>query len=116
MKRAAALSNLLQALALIGSVVIAFNGLAYSYRLVKWGFDEHWHFTYVSGWGFPFLAHLEYIIPALLLIAPYWLFVRARALARYKASRTLINAFVAAGLLLFALASVLESWLAKSFP
>jgi hypothetical protein len=105
-----------QVLALLGGVLTAFNGLSYFYRLAKWGVAEHWHFLYVTGWGFPFLAHLETVLLALLLIAPRWMIARTRAPAQYLACKKLVNVLVVIGLLLFVIAVVVESYLARAFP
>lgn len=108
--------KVMQALALLGGALITLNGLSYFYRLAKWGVAENWHFLYVAGWGFPLLSHLENVLLSLLLIAPFWIFVRTRARAQYLACKNIVNALVVIGLSLFVIAVSAESYLSRAFP
>lgn len=116
MKSLAILSKALATIALLGCAIIVLNVFWQMSEILAWGIRHEWHFRNMLGWGFGWLVHVELHILALLLIAPYWVFVRdSSGLSPLFHSR-LINSLVLIGLVLFVFFTVFATYLTSSFP
>ncbi len=116
MKLMSFMSNIARIFATLGSVLIFISGPFYFYETISYGLSNAWHFRYVSGWGFRFVATLEIVILGLIMTAPFWLFVRNDAPIKFLPNRKPMKRIVLLGLLLFFLAAVIETLLQKNFP
>ena len=102
------MKNFFNFAALAGASIALFASLAYLHGLLDWGMRNHWHFMYVGGWGARFLHYLQIMILALFV----WSLSR---LSRYDVYRMLDVLFLV-GVVLFVLASILETVVAKFYP
>lgn len=117
MKLSFPLKKIFGQLAFIGGIAGILNGLYFFFGILQWGMREQWHFTYVSGWGFRFLFHLELTVLALLLTAPFLALEKRESIPPlYFPSRKLILSLVGIQLLIFFLAVATETLLQRLLP
>lgn len=116
MKITAALSNLVRVVAAFGGTITLLSGPLYLWETVLYGFTNGWHFQYVSGWGFRFLADLLLAVVGLLLTLPFLLMARTEILVERLRGRRLIIRFIWLGLLLLLLSAVIEELLKRASP
>jgi hypothetical protein len=86
------------------------------YDIFAWGVVSDWHFKDSLGWGFGWLTHVELHVVALLLIAPFVMFVGSGVPLYLTLNRRLVTVVTLVGLILFILLSILQTQLEKSLP
>ncbi len=116
MKLKAGIFNAIRVLAMIGSTIPFIGGLDYFYEIIAYGFANNWHFQNVSGWGFRFAFWMQIIVLGVILIVPFWLFVKTDAAVKIIPKKKQINFIFWIGLLFFSFAVVVEGQLQKFYP